>query len=136
MRNGAPGGCGSKRCDDNNSGWAYTWVIFRRVGFRLRLGLRVAELTVMNEESYYSALGVLENATESEIKAAYRNLLKKIHPDTVSTLSPSLRRMAEDATKEIIEAYSVLSDVSKRRQYDQAGRYRPKLSARRNYTTH
>src|ERR1035437_7253704 len=48
----------------------------------------------------------------------YRNLLKQIHPDTVSTLSPDLRRVAEGATEDIIEAYSVLSDASKRRQYD------------------
>jgi curved DNA-binding protein CbpA len=48
----------------------------------------------------------------------YRNLLKQIHPDTVATLSPDLRRIAEGATEDIIEAYSVLSDASKRRQYD------------------
>ncbi len=79
----------------------------------------------MNDDSYYAALGVVKTATQAEIKTAYRNLLKKIHPDTVSTLSPGLRRMAEDATKEIIEAYSVLSDASKRLQYDgQAGAYR------------
>jgi hypothetical protein len=57
-------------------------------------------------------------ATQSEIKAAYRDLLKKIHPDTVSTLSLDLKCLAEGATKDIIEAYSVLSDASKRRQYD------------------
>jgi curved DNA-binding protein CbpA len=56
---------------------------------------------------------------------AYRNLLKRIHPDTVSTLSPELRRTAEDITKEIIEAYSVLSDAGKRREYDrQLAEYR------------
>jgi DnaJ-class molecular chaperone len=72
----------------------------------------------MSDDTYYRALGVSETATQTEIKAAYRSLLKKIHPDTVSTLSPNLRRMAEDATKEIIEAYAVLSDAGKRRQYD------------------
>jgi DnaJ-class molecular chaperone len=73
----------------------------------------------MSIDNYYTALGVVETASPSEIKLAYRNLLKKIHPDTVSTLSPSLQRMAADATKEIIEAYSVLSDENKRRRYDQ-----------------
>ncbi|MGO8793637.1 MAG: J domain-containing protein [Candidatus Sulfotelmatobacter sp.] len=70
-------------------------------------------------DTYYTALGVLETASPSEIKAAYRNLLKKIHPDTVSTLSPNLQRMAAEATKDIIEAYSVLSDENQRRRYDQ-----------------
>jgi rubrerythrin len=74
---------------------------------------------VMSDETYYAALGVAETATPSEIKAAYRNLLKKIHPDTVSTLSPNVKRIAQDATQEIIEAYSVLSNEDRRRQYDQ-----------------
>jgi curved DNA-binding protein CbpA len=69
-------------------------------------------------DTHYSVLGVSEAATQSEIKAAYRDLLKKIHPDTASTLSLDLRRLAEGATKDITEAYSVLSDASKRRQYD------------------
>src|SRR5271167_1162423 len=72
----------------------------------------------MSDDTYYGVLGVSETATQLEIKAAYRNLLKKIHPDTVSTLSPGLRRVADDVTKDIIVAYSVLSDASKRRQYD------------------
>ena len=72
----------------------------------------------MSDDTHYTVLGVSEAATQSEIKAAYRNLLKQIHPDTVSTLSPDLRRIAEGATEDIIEAYSVLSDASKRRQYD------------------
>jgi curved DNA-binding protein CbpA len=72
----------------------------------------------MSDDTYYVVLGVSETATQSEIKAAYRNLLKRIHPDTVATLSPDLRRIAEGATEDIIEAYSVLSDAEKRRQYD------------------
>src|ERR1035441_2196453 len=72
----------------------------------------------MSDDTYYTLLDVSETATQSEIKMAYRNLLKRIHPDTVSTLSPELRRTAEDITKEIIEAYSVLSDAGKRREYD------------------
>jgi curved DNA-binding protein CbpA len=72
----------------------------------------------MSDDTYYTRLDVLETATQLEIKTAYRNLLKKIHPDTVSTLSPELRRTAEDLTKEIIEAYEVLSDGGMRREYD------------------
>jgi curved DNA-binding protein CbpA len=73
----------------------------------------------MSDDTYYTVLGVSETATELEIKAAFRNLVKQIHPDTVSTLSPELRHTAEDVTKEIIEAYSVLSDASERCEYDQ-----------------
>jgi len=72
----------------------------------------------MGFDTYYTVLGVPETATQAEIKAAYRNLIKKVHPDTVAALSPHLRRTAEDKTKELTEAYSVLSDVSKRRLYD------------------
>lgn len=72
----------------------------------------------MAVDTYYSVLGVPETATQAEIKAAYRNLIKQIHPDTLSSLSPYLRRIAEDRAKEMTEAYSVLSDVGKRRQYD------------------
>jgi len=85
-------------------------------------------------DTHYTVLGVLETATPLEIKAAYRNTLKKIHPDTVSTLSPGLRTLAEDITKEIIEAYLVLSDASKRRQYDQQLAERRQQSAPSSYT--
>lgn len=62
--------------------------------------------------NYYDILGVAKNATEPEIKKAYRSLSLKYHPDR----NPS----DEAATKirEINDAYEVLSDVSKRRQYD------------------
>jgi curved DNA-binding protein CbpA len=80
----------------------------------------------MSDDTYYTLLDVSETATQLEIKTAYRNLLKKIHPDTVSTLSPELRRTAEDLTKEIIEAFEVLSDAGRRREYDlQLAEYRP-----------
>lgn len=72
----------------------------------------------MLEETYYNVLGVAENATPADIKSAFRSLLKKIHPDTVSTLSEETRRHAEDATREINEAYSVLSDAGQRAEYD------------------
>jgi predicted RNA-binding Zn-ribbon protein involved in translation (DUF1610 family) len=72
----------------------------------------------MGVETYYDVLGIPETATQPQIKAAYRNLIKQIHPDTLSRLSPYLRRIAEDRAKDLIDAYSVLSDVSKRRQYD------------------
>lgn len=73
----------------------------------------------MSEETHYATLGVSETATQAEIKIAYRKLLKKIHPDTVSTLSPTLRHEAENATKAINEAYAVLSNSVRRQLYNQ-----------------
>jgi hypothetical protein len=75
-------------------------------------------LIAMSDETYYAVLGISETAAPPEIKSAYREMLKKIHPDTVSTLSTDLKALADTATKEIIEAYSVLSDAGTRRQYD------------------
>ena len=79
----------------------------------------------MSDETYYTVLNVKETASSAEIKTAYRVLIKQVHPDTTANLAPRLRRIAEDKTKEIIEAYKVLSDSSKRRDYDgQLAEYR------------
>src|SRR5437879_900694 len=72
----------------------------------------------MSDDTYYTVLEVPETATQAEIKTAYRNLIKQVHPDTLATLPRYLRGIAEDKAKEMTEAYSVLSDVTKRRQYD------------------
>ena len=72
----------------------------------------------MSEETYYTVLGIAETASPAEIKRAYWALIKKIHPDTVSTLSAETRHHAEDATREINEAYEVLSDTGQRAEYD------------------
>ena len=65
---------------------------------------------------YYEVLGVDRNAGDSELKSAYRKLAKKYHPDT----NPG-NAEAEAKFKEASEAYAVLSDSEKRRQYDQFG---------------
>ena len=70
----------------------------------------------MSKRDYYDVLGVGRQATEEEIKKAYRGLAKKYHPD-FNKNDPA----AEDKFKEINEAYEVLSDAGKRRQYDQFG---------------
>lgn len=65
---------------------------------------------------YYEVLGLNKNATESEIKAAYRKLARKYHPD----VNPK-DKTAEEKFKEVNEAYEVLSDADKRKRYDQLG---------------
>ena len=70
----------------------------------------------MNNKDYYKTLGVDKNATQDEIKSAFRKQAKKYHPD--------LNKDNPDAAakfKEVGEAYSVLSDENKRKMYDQFG---------------
>lgn len=67
---------------------------------------------------FYDTLGVKKGASEEEIKKAYRKLARKYHPDA----NPG-DASAEERFKEIQEAYSVLSDADKRRQYDAGGMF-------------
>ena len=69
----------------------------------------------MNKRDYYEVLGVSKDASEAEIKSAFRKLAKKYHPDV------SKEPDAAEKFKEAQEAYAVLSDENKRRQYDQFG---------------
>ena len=66
-------------------------------------------------KSLYEALGVSENASESEIKKAYRKLARQYHPDV------NKDKGAEEKFKEINSAYEILSDKDKKAQYDQQG---------------
>lgn len=69
----------------------------------------------MAKKDYYSVLGVSKSASDSEIKSAYRKLARKHHPDVDKSAG------AEARFKEISEAYQILSDVQKRKTYDQFG---------------
>src|ERR1700674_5820276 len=70
----------------------------------------------MDFKDYYSTLGVAKSSTEKEIKQAYRKLARKHHPD----VNPG-DKSAENTFKEINEAYEVLGDPEKRKQYDELG---------------
>ena len=77
------------------------------------------------EKDYYKVLGVSKTATADEIRSAYRKLARKYHPDANKGDA-----QAEKKFKEISEAYSVLSDENRRKEYDEArslfgGAYRP-----------
>lgn len=69
----------------------------------------------MEYKDYYEILGIKRDATEAEIKSAYRKLARKLHPDVNKT------KEAEQKFKDLNEAYEVLSDKTKRQRYDSLG---------------
>lgn len=73
----------------------------------------------MDYKDYYAVLGVKKDATEKEIKQAYRKLARKYHPD----VNPG-NKEAEEKFKEVSEANEVLSDKEKRAKYDRFGEER------------
>ncbi|MBQ7410208.1 MAG: molecular chaperone DnaJ [Clostridia bacterium] len=69
------------------------------------------------KRDYYEVLGVGKNATDEELKKAFRKLAKQYHPDA----NPDNKEEAEKKFKEVNEAYEILSDKQKRQMYDQFG---------------
>lgn len=82
-----------------------------------------------NKRDYYEVLGVPRNASQEEIKKAYRRLAMQYHPDR----NPGDKE-AEEKFKEAAEAYEVLSDPEKRRRYDQFGHEGMRGTDFREYT--
>ncbi|MCE7733491.1 MAG: DnaJ domain-containing protein [Candidatus Heimdallarchaeota archaeon] len=70
------------------------------------------------KRDYYEVLGISKSASQKEVKKAYRSLAKKYHPDSARDMTV---KKAEEAFKEINEAYSVLSNSNKRRMFDHGG---------------
>lgn len=81
-----------------------------------RAGMRWLRTTPAALKDYYDVLGVRKDASQEEIKRAYKNLAKKLHPDSNSD-DPN----ANDKFQEVQKAYDVLKDPEKRRTYDMAG---------------
>src|SRR3970040_746587 len=71
---------------------------------------------VMEFKDYYKILSLDKNASDDEVKKAYRKLAKKYHPDK----NPN-DKVAEEKFKEVSEAYEVLKDPEKRKKYDRLG---------------
>src|SRR2546423_12426735 len=67
-------------------------------------------------KDYYAVLGVGRDASEEELKKAFRKLARQYHPDVAKD-----KKTAEEKFKEINEAYEDLSDPEKRKKYDQLG---------------
>jgi len=82
--------------------------------------IRSAKLEVKKakRKDYYKILGVGKTASEPEIKKAYRKAALVWHPDKWSSHSDEEKKTAEAKFKDITEAYGVLSDAEKRRQWD------------------
>jgi hypothetical protein len=98
--------------------------------FARRLFGRGADLS---DHTYYAILGIPESSSLDEVKRAYRNLIRQVHPDSVPNASSYWRHASEEKSKELNEAYRVLADPQRRSRYDEVlardrGRRAPRSS--------
>lgn len=77
----------------------------------------------MSNVNFYKILGVARSASADEIKAAYRELVKRYHPDLFS--SPGAKAKATETLRQINEAYAVVGNAERRRRYDQESAPKP-----------
>ena len=75
----------------------------------------------MNNKDLYEILGISRNASDNDIKRAYKKLALKYHPDRQGGKTDAEKKEAEEKFKEISFAYSILSDAEKKQRYDQFG---------------
>src|SRR3954468_6436757 len=83
---------------------------------RIERGQGCPCLVQMAKRDFYEVLGVSKTATPAEIKRAHRKLVRQYHPDVNKN-----NKQAEEKFKEVQEAYDVLSDKTKKENYDQFG---------------
>jgi DnaJ domain len=82
----------------------------------------------MSDVNFYQILGVGRSASADEIRSAYRELVKRYHPDLFST--PSEKAEATEKLRQINEAYAALGNAERRQRYDQRFIQQPKVRAR------
>jgi molecular chaperone DnaJ len=75
----------------------------------------------MERKDYYEILGVSRDASQDDIKKKFRSLAVKFHPDKLVNATDEEKKEAEEKFKEISEAYDILSNPDKRKQYDNGG---------------
>ena len=85
----------------------------------------------MAKRDYYVVLGVAPIASPEEIKKAYRALSKKYHPDA----NPDMKNESDQKMKEMIEAYNVLNDKAKRKEYDSQPQFKVRRFAKSSVRT-
>ncbi|MFN8052017.1 MAG: DnaJ domain-containing protein [Acidimicrobiales bacterium] len=74
----------------------------------------------MATRTHYTILGVSRHASSEEVRVAYLNLARALHPDRLVDAAPAERRLAERRMREVNESYEVLRDSARRTDYDRA----------------